>query len=236
MRYEALYYSHFDLIYTLSEQDRYGLHIFSPELGIEVIPAAVDVPQEVMTNRYDSGKRILFVGSFFHPPNKDAVHFFLLNIFPLVLKHLPDTEFFVAGKGAQDCFKQYESTQVRLLGFVDDLHELYKACAVVVIPLRFGGGVKIKTIEAMANGCSIVSTSIGVEGTGALDQQHALIADAPEEFADKLIRLLVDSSFRDFLGKNAWELAKERFSWESRSQKLEFLFERLATQFKRQYD
>lgn len=228
IRYEALYYSRFNKVFTLTEQDRNGLHIFSPEINIDVIPAAVNVPENFISLNSTGLKRILFVGSVLHTPNVDAIKYFLSDIFPLVLKHIPDAEFVVAGKGVDSHFKQFASERVRFLGFVDDIETLYSSSAVVVMPIRFGGGIKIKTIEAMANCCAIISTSIGIEETGAVDQQHVLIADEPVEFADKLIMLLLDDNLRRYLAKNAWTLATKRFSWEARSEKLETLLEQVT--------
>ncbi len=229
VRYESFFYSQFDAIYTLTEQDRSGLRIFSPELDVDVIPAAVDVPEKMPPLRPLAKKQVLFVGSFYHSPNIDAVKYFLSEIFPLVLQQVPDTEFIVAGKGAETYFKQHEYRQVRFLGFVENIDELYGSSAAVVIPIRFGGGVKIKAIEAMANCCPIVSTSIGMEETGAIHRRHVSIADTPENFAAEIVALLLDDNLRCFLVKNAWELARERFSWESRTELLETLLERVVT-------
>ncbi len=228
LRYEIHYYSRFDKLYTLTEQDRYGLQIFSPELTVAVIPAAVDVVKKMSLPAPLAKKSILFVGSFFHAPNIDAVRYFLGEVFPLVVQRLPDVEFVVVGKGADLYFKQYESGQVHFRGFVDDIHMVYASATIVVIPVRFGGGVKIKTIEAMANCCPMVSTSLGVEETGAQDDLHVMIADTPEDFAKKVVMLLQDDTLRGCLAKNARELALDRFSWESRTGQLEQLLEQAA--------
>lgn len=223
VRYEAHFYSLFSKIVTITDQDRVGLRIFSPGLDVDVIPAAIDVPTDILPRANAVNKRVGFAGSSSHPPNIDAVRFFLEEIFPLVRQNIPDVEFHIAGSGMPGIFEQYESEKVHILGFVEDIQTFFQSCQVFVVPLRFGGGVKIKTIEAMANGCPVVSTSIGVEETGAEDGVHALVADLPSEFAKKLIQLLHDPMAQEKLSRNARELAVNRFSMEARSERIEEL-------------
>lgn len=221
VRFEALYYPRFTRLFVLTDQDRCGLRIFSPGLEVDVVPAAVDVPVTIPARSLAIRNRVGFVGSPTHPPNADAVHFFLEEIFPLVLRNVPDAEFHIAGKGVASMFGRFESKNVRLLGFVENIQDLYQTCQVIVVPLRFGGGVKIKTIEAMANGCPIVSTSIGAEETGAEDGKHILVADLPGDFADKLIRILKDDVEQEELSRNARNMAAVKFSLDGRSERLE---------------
>ncbi len=142
------------------------------------------------------GKRdILFVGGFAHTPNVDGVIWFLEKILPEIVKEIPDIRFFIVGSNPPEELKKYESNHVRLLGFVDDetLKGLYQTCRVCVIPLRFGAGIKGKTIEAMYNGISIVSTSSGIEGLQDIEQ-YLCACDDEKRFADEVVRLYADES------------------------------------------
>ena len=118
----------------------------------------------------DFGERegLLFVGGFAHPPNADAVLWFAREIFPLIRRELPDVKFYVAGSKVTDEIKALEETESGIIikGFVseEELAQLYGQCRVVVVPLRYGAGVKGKVVEAIYNGAPIVTTSTGAEG------------------------------------------------------------------------
>ena len=228
VRYESYFYPLFRELFTMTEQDRIGLRIFSPNLRPKVIPtAAINIPAKVPKQKEAEANRIGFVGPSFHPPNIDAVQFFADDIFPLLLKKFPNTQFCVAGRGFSDLVvRNHQNTS--LLGYVEDIEEFYHSCKIIVIPLRFGGGIKSKTVEAMAFGCPVVSTAIGIEEIGAVNGIHAFIADTPFDFAEKLVRLMEDRPMREKLSMNARDLVVKRFSFEKRSEKLEKIIQNIA--------
>lgn len=144
----------------------------------------------------DFAKRngILFVGGFGHPPNEDAVLWFAENVYPLILKE-QDIPFYVVGSNATDKVKKLAGKNIIIKGFVteEELKELYDTCKLVVVPLRYGAGVKGKVVEAMYNGVPMVTTTVGAEGLKGIEQ-FVEIADEPEEFAGKVLSLYNDNS------------------------------------------
>lgn len=211
VKYESRWYPRFSVVAALTQQDAAGLEIFTPGMGASVSTAAVSIPANkwMPTNR----QTIAFIGSYAHLPNADAVIFFVQEVLPLILAELPDTVFLVAGKGATPKMESLVSKNVQMAGMVADSNEFLASAAVVVIPLRSGGGVKIKTLEAMAGGCPIVSSSIGAEETGAVSGTHLLVADSSADFARSVITLLKDKEAAHLLGRNARALAQDKFSW-----------------------
>jgi glycosyltransferase involved in cell wall biosynthesis len=99
-------------------------------------------------------------------------------------------------------------------------------CAVMVVPLRYGGGTRIKILEAFAMEKAVVSTSLGCEGIEVHSGEEILIADTPEFFADSVVEVLTDSNLREKLGKNGRKLVQEKYNWEKISQKLEGIYQR----------
>lgn len=136
----------------------------------------------------DFAKRegLLFVGGFAHPPNADAVLWFAREIFPAIRKELPDVKFYVVGSKVTDEIQALEQPDngIVIKGFVSDeeLERLYASCRVVVVPLRYGAGVKGKVLEALYNGAPVITTSIGAEGIPFVDQALK-IEDTAEGFA-----------------------------------------------------
>ena len=222
--YEIRFYKKFDVVAALTEQDRAGIEIFSPGLNAVVSPAAITLPDQLPELRAVPNT-ISFIGSFAHRPNIEAVKHFIQNIFPLVLARVPDARFLVAGKNVPDELIALSTANINFVGFVTTASSFMRSCAVNVVPLLSGGGIKIKTLEALACGCAVVSTSIGAEEIGARNGEHMYISDEPGEFAECVIKLLGNENLGKILGKNAVELIRENFSWDAKLESLENIFQ-----------
>lgn len=138
-------------------------------------------------------KDLLFVGGFGHRPNEDAVLWFLDTIWPKVRAKIHGIKFYIVGSNPTNMILQRKSEDIIVTGYVsdDELQKLYSRCKICVIPLRYGAGIKGKTIEAMYNGIQIVSTQIGLEGLPEVEKIIPPIDDS-EEFGDKIIDLYYD--------------------------------------------
>lgn len=133
---------------------------------------------------------LMFVGGFAHPPNGDAMQWFIKNIFPAILEKIPGIRLHIVGSKTPDSITAMASESILIRGFLSDeeLRHLYADCRIAILPLRFGAGIKGKLIEAMYSQIAVVSTSIGVEGLDNLDGAVA-VADTAEEFARKVVEL-----------------------------------------------
>ena len=136
---------------------------------------------------------ILFVGGFGHPPNEDAVLWFAKEVYPLITKK-QDIPFYIVGSNATDAVKRLNSKNIIVKGFVteEELKELYDTCKLVVVPLRYGAGVKGKVVEALYYGTPMVTTTVGIEGIKGAEE-FMEVADEPEEFAQKVLTLYNDN-------------------------------------------
>lgn len=160
-------------------------------------------------------KDLLFVGGFSHLPNIDAVKWFMSEIWPEVSKKLPGAKFYIVGSNPTKEIKAYSTGRVIVTGFISDekLKKLYEKCRVCVIPLRYGAGVKGKTLEAMYHRISIVSTSIGLEGYEEIDQ-YILPHDSAKSFSDEVISLYKDDSKITENHNKYIEYVKNNYSYE----------------------
>ncbi len=140
-------------------------------------------------------KNLLFVGGFNHKPNEDGVLWFVQEVWPYILKSVPDCKFIIAGSSPTEKIRALASENIIITGFVSDaqLKDYYEQCRVCVIPLRFGAGVKGKTVEALYQQIPVVSTSIGVEGLYDIEQ-YVQSADTPSEFAQKVVAYYNDDA------------------------------------------
>lgn len=165
----------------------------------------------------DFAKRegLLFVGGFAHPPNADAVLWFAKEIFPHIREQLPDIKFYVVGSKVTDEIKALEQpgNGIIIKGFVseEELAGLYASCKVVVVPLRYGAGVKGKVVEAIYNGAPIITTSTGAEGIPQIGQVLE-VEDNPKVFADKTVDLYQDNDRCRQMCEETQRYIREHFS------------------------
>jgi GT2 family glycosyltransferase len=183
---------------------------------IEVMPAFFypNIPQSI-TN-FAQRNALMFVGGFSHGPNVDAVLWFIEKIFPVVCERIPTIQLIIVGSNTPEKIQQKASHNIIIKGFVTDheLDQLYKSVKMIVIPLRFGAGLKGKTVEAMVNGLPIVSTSFGLEGLNDTEewlQPH----DNETDFANEIVTLYNDPEALQQLSTRMIEYSKVNFTSES---------------------
>lgn len=156
-----------------------------------------------------------FLGNMCVPHNRDAVDYFLKDIFPLVKNEVPDSKFRIIGK----CSKEYKDKfkdikHIEVTGEVDDIRKYVQECEVIVAPLLYGSGIKTKILESMAMGVPVVTNNIGAEGIKAKDNVDILIRNDKIDFSKGIIKLLQDGNFKNFIISNSKKTIKEKYVWE----------------------
>lgn len=214
-RFEAQVLPQFDHVVAVSERDQL---YFREHYGVQAstaIPTTVDL--DYFSWRAppgpDAAPTVIFTGSMDWAANVDGVAFFLREVWPKVLERRADARFLIVGKNPTSSLVALArgSTGVEVTGFVDDVRPYGHWAHVFVVPLRVGGGTRIKAFEAMAMGCPVVSTTIGIEGLPVNPDQHFLLADSAEELAGAVASLLEDQDRRMSLSVAARELVENHF-------------------------
>ncbi|MGY1831683.1 glycosyltransferase [Geodermatophilus sp. SYSU D01180] len=160
------------------------------------------------------GAVLLFVGLLTYEPNRDGVAFFAREVLPLIRAHRPDVRFRVVGDHGADVVDALRGVaSVELTGEVPDVTAELAAASVVVVPLRFGGGTRIKVLEAFAHGVPVVSTTVGCEGLDVEAGRHVLLADDPPSLAAACLGLLEDAERRTALRAEAEDLWRRQYRW-----------------------
>jgi sugar transferase (PEP-CTERM/EpsH1 system associated) len=224
--WEPYYAERFDRCITVSCRDRQLLKRANPRLKVNVVPNGVDI-KEFQPLPYDDNKNILFLGKMDYLPNLDAALYLYNEIFPRVKMRIPDAEMWVVGENPSDELCELGYNGLHVTGRVDDVLPYYQQCSVCAVPLRSGGGTRLKILEAMALGRPIVTTTIGCEGLDVVDGEHLLIADAPKEFADQVIRVLTDRHLREYLTRNSRQLVVSKYSWDTIAERLMQIYDSL---------
>ena len=170
---------------------------------------------------------MVFCGGMDWLPNVDAVVHFVSEILPLIRDRLPDATFTIAGRSPDPkVLKAVQGlTGVIVTGKVEDIRPSLWGSKISVVPIRIGGGTRLKIYESMAAGVPVVSTTIGAEGLRYDDGDDILLADNPRAFADACIRLLSDDAARRRIAKTALQRAQNEFSWEAVSREFETILE-----------
>jgi glycosyltransferase involved in cell wall biosynthesis len=216
-------YQDADGVYLCSAADERRLLNEVPEARTAVIPNAADVEyyQPRAADPPPDGRTIVFFGTLSYVPNIDGVIHFVQAIWPRIAEAHPDARCKIIGGWPPPSLLALAGPQVQLTGFVSDLRPHLAAAAAVVVPLRLGGGTRLKIVEAMAMGKAIVSTSVGAEGIEAVAGRDVLIENEPTAFAEAVNRLLASPSSAARIGRSARQLAVRRYAWSGAARALE---------------
>jgi O-antigen biosynthesis protein len=196
-----------DVTLVVSGQEREHLAAAAPDIRIEVVPNANDIATEVRGPEERSG--LLFVGGFEHVPNIDAAHYMAHEVMPRVWRSIPDATLTIVGSHAPSEVVALESEGIQVPGWVEDLTPLLNAHLAMVAPLRFGAGMKGKVTQSLGAGLPVVTTSIGAEGLSVVDGRELLIADDPDGFAERVLRLHREPETWRKLSESGRELARQ---------------------------
>ncbi len=224
-REEQAVWDRVDAIAVTSTHDAARVLSARPAARVAVVPNGVDVeryrarPGDPPPDR----STLLFFGALDYHPNGDGILWFLDEVWPRVLRTHPAARLKVVGRRPPPALLARRGPDVEVVGFVEDLRPTLAAAAAVVVPLRLGGGTRLKILEAMAMSRPVVSTSLGVEGLAAAHGRELLLADDPERFAGEVRRLLDDPALGAALGQTARALVERRYSWRASANALERL-------------
>ncbi len=199
---------------------------FNQEIGEEkaiAIPIGVDINYFTYRHSKNADNTIGFLGAMSVAHNENAVRHFIQEIFPLVLKKVPDAHFIVIGGGASDELKSLESDNIHFTGHVEDVRDYLECCKVFVCPMTFGSGIKTKILEAMAIGIPVVTTSIGAENIGAKDNEEWMVADVEDDFANSVCMLLNNDNKRIQIGEKGKDFVICNWTWTRAKNKWEYL-------------
>ena len=213
-RWEARACAQAALTVAASEADRDALAALAPGARVSAIPTGVDPVYYAPNGVRETPAQLVFTGSMDWYPNEDAIIHFLDAILPAIRREIPATGLTVVGRNPSPRLRRAAARAgACVTGTVDDVRPFVATAAVYVVPLRIGGGTRLKIFEALAMGKAVVSTPVGAEGLPLEPGVHYLSAGGPAEFARAVVSLLRDPSRRQALGTAGRRLVEERFSW-----------------------
>ncbi len=197
----------------------------------QVVPNGVDTQyfRPAIGIPRDEEQSLVFTGSLDWWPNEDAIVYFCQDILPQIWRQLPRLKFVIVGKSPSQRIRALMAAEPRIVvtGRVDDVRPFLSAARVFVVPLRVGGGTRLKILEAMAMQKAVVSTTLGAEGIQCASGKNILIADEPQDFASQVVALVRDEGRAMSIGKAGRDLVCSTYDWEIVGNKLESIYREL---------
>lgn len=230
-----------DHIISVSHEDRmrfiekYGIN----EKKVTVIPSGVNIIDLTLLKDKDKIRNelgidgnklvIIFHGSYFYLPNREAMDLIINHIASKIRKSNPNVIFVIAGLDVP----LFEKDNIKSIGFVEDIYSLLYAADIAIVPILGGGGTRLKILDYMGVGLPIVTTKKGIEGINAKNNEHAIVVDDVNEgFIDAISLLINNKEERKRIGANARKLAEEEYDWEKIGEKLDKLYRRILEERK----
>lgn len=218
-------------VLAVSRTDALALGALAADIRPVVVPNGVDVERyrpyqpDVLSLQHPA---VVFTGKMDFRPNVDAMLWFHRQVWPRVLAQMPEAHAYVVGKNPHPRLAPLMAdATVTVTGHVPDIMPYFGGADVYVVPLRIGGGTRLKVLEAMSAGLPIVSTTLGIEGIDLVPGEHAVLADRPAEYADAVVALLHNPERARALGTAARRLAAEHYDWQQIAPRLEAVYNAL---------
>ncbi len=203
----------FEACTVVSEREKRLLAEVIPGFkNVVVIPNCVDLAAYEGIRLAPQPDTLIFTGSFRFSANYDAMVWFLQDVYPCIQSQIPAVRLIITGDHAG--LPLPPARNVIRTGFVEDVRSLIKSAWVSLVPIRVGGGTRLKILEAMALGTPVVSTTKGAEGLDVQDGKHLLIADSPETYAEAVVKILKDQKLREQISVRAYQRVREKYDWQ----------------------
>jgi len=214
LKYEQELSQKFDAQLITTERDYNKINILDKK-NLHIVPISIDSEyfissSEPFKKEYD----LLFVGNMEYPPNEDAALFIINELLPLLKINFINIKLCIAGSSPSKKLLRYNSDEIKITGWVDDIKVLYQHSKIFIAPMRLGSGVQIKLLQALAIGIPSITTNLSFQGLFSEAKDTILVAERPEEFVTAITKLLVDTNLYDSLSEKGKMFAKKHYSIE----------------------
>ena len=223
-----------DMNLAVSEIDQADFQKSAPDARFVIIENGTDIEYFKPSDKPGT-KSLIFAGGMSWYPNADAMVHLCSDIYPLIKKEIPEIKCNIIGShppGRLLSLAKLDES-IKIHGYVNDVREYLAEAGVYVVPIRVGGGTRLKILDAMAAGKAVVSTSVGCEGLKVTPDENILIGDTPESFARQVVRLINDNDLKKKLEVNGRKLVEEEYSWAKIGRQLNDVYKSVVSQKKK---
>ena len=228
-KWEAESIQRYDTVIAVSDTDRETIRQMGITNEIDVVPNGVDTEKLQMVPPRTASSSILFVASMDSEANHDGAMFFLEQIYPIIKASVPGATLFLVGRNPRQELKSFDQRDgISVTGEVPDVRHYYEQASVAVVPLRSGGGTRLKILEAMALGIPVVSTTVGCEGLQVQNGKHLVVVDDPKLFAAAVIEQFANDLASQSLVRASRKVVEERYDWRTIAAQQDRLYSRVT--------
>jgi polysaccharide biosynthesis protein PslH len=229
LRHDVRHLPNFDLLVAVSEDDA---EVARAVLGADT----VTVPNGVDTRAFrpapppdaDTPPVLLYTGTMSYPPNADGLRWLLAELWPRIRRAVPDARLVVVGKDPPADARAVAAEGITLAGWVADVTPYFADASAILVPIRSGGGTRLKVLDGLASGRPVISTRAGAEGIPLRQGEQAILADGPDEFAAAVATVLRDPGLAERIGASGRLLAEQEYDWHALGRRLESALQRLV--------
>ena len=229
LKYEPALCEKFDKCIMMSREDDYELRKLNPNVNTTVIPLGIEKDLLRMSSEQIEKYSLVHIGSLNWYPNLDGFDWFVQQIFPIVLKIIPEAKLYLYGSQLPENYNLPKNLRDKIIvkGFVENIWEELRDKSLAVIPLRIGGGIRVKILEMLAAGKNIITTSLGKEGLELEDGREILIADSPQKFAEKIINFFHDNYDSVKMAEAGRIFIENNYLWENIAARFQDIYQNL---------
>ena len=214
-----------DKVVAMSDSDRKSMISLVPNLKIDIVPNGIDVEYFSKEKLEVKGRpKVLYVGNFKWLQNVEAAQVLLREVFPKILKKVPDAKLWIVGQYIPDEIKAKAGKDIQITEAIPDMRDAYLNSSVLVTPIKGPGGTRLKILEAMASALPVVTTSVGAEGLNVVNGKHALISDNMDRLAELAAEVIRDKKMAKKLGDSAREFVIENYRWQISADRLDNIY------------
>jgi polysaccharide biosynthesis protein PslH len=212
-RFERRIVQQVQTVVVFTDRDRSTVRKFIQKTPMVQIPLGTEIPEHAPSKAGNEPMSLLFVGNFKHPPNLDAADRLINHIFPKVISQFPETRLFIVGDQLPASLVRTTNQNIVLTGYVPDVTPYLDQAGLVIVPLRLGGGMRVKVLEALAAGKAVVASSRAVEGLELVNGEHLILAESDDQFVGAITDLIHHPEKRLTLARQAYAWASGHLGW-----------------------
>lgn len=227
--WETHFWKQADRVVAMSESDKKEMKKLVSNLKIDIVPNGIDINYfSALAKKIISPQRVLYVGNFKWIQNVEAANILLNNVWPKIKKEVKNVRLWIVGMNITDKLKGFASDDIEISEALPDIREAYSKASVLVAPIKGPGGTRLKILEAMASSLPVVTTSVGAEGLGVVDEKEALISDDLDGVAKNAIKVLKNIQLSKSLGLYGKKFVESKYTWDKSARALDSIYSKVV--------
>lgn len=227
--WETHFWKQASRVVAMSESDKKEMLTLAPKLKIDIVPNGIDTDYFSARPRKEiAPAKVLYVGNFKWIQNVEAANILVNEVWPKIKKEIKNVKLWIVGMNITDKLKEYASDDIEISEALPDIREAYSKASVLVAPIKGPGGTRLKILEAMASSLPVVTTSVGAEGLGVIDEKEALISDDLDGVSENAIKLLKNKNLSRSLGLYGKKFVESKYTWDKSAQVLDNIYSKVV--------